>query len=58
MPIDDQIKEQIIKFLEEEARHIGYGKLLIEINVMKCVVTNIQCETRRSKSLDKPKNGY
>lgn len=49
--MNDKIKKQILDFVEEEAKRVGFGKLIIEITVAKGVVVIIQGETKRSKKL-------
>lgn len=50
--IKPEIKSQIITFVEEEVDRIQYGKLIIEVTVMKGQATNVQGETRRSMNIN------
>ncbi len=43
----------IIDFIDEEARRIGFGIIIIEVNVMAGHLTNIQAETKRSMNIDR-----
>lgn len=52
--LDPEIQEEITAFVAEEARRVQFGKLLIEVTVMKGHPTNIQCETKRSRNLNRP----
>ena len=52
--MDEQIKQQIIALIEEEAIRIEYGKLLIEVTVLKGKATNLQDETKRSMNINYP----
>jgi hypothetical protein len=50
--MDDGTRNQIVAFIEEEARRIKFGKLLVEVTVLKGRCTNIQAETRRSLNVN------
>lgn len=43
----------IIDLINEESARIEYGKLFIEVTVLKGRATNIQAETKRSHNLNK-----
>jgi hypothetical protein len=45
-------QKQIIDFVEEEARRIGYGKIIIEVSVHNGKLTNVQAETKRSMNIN------
>lgn len=55
--MEPEIKDQIIDFIGTEAARIEYGKLFIEVTVLKGRPTNIQAETKRSHNLNRPDNG-
>lgn len=52
--VEPQHQSQIAKFIEEEVSRIEFGKLFVEITVMKGKTTNIQAETKRSMNLNDP----
>lgn len=56
--MDTFLQKQIEDFIREDAPHVKYGKLLIEVTIMGGNATNIQCETKKSRNIEKPKNGY
>ena len=50
---ETKVERVILGFLSEEASHIGYGKLTLEVTVHNGKLTNIQAtEVRRSFNLN------
>ncbi|MFA6158888.1 MAG: hypothetical protein WC763_04700 [Candidatus Paceibacterota bacterium] len=52
MIVPDEHMTKMVGFIEEEVSRIQYGKILIEITVLKGKCTNVQAETRRSMNLN------
>jgi hypothetical protein len=50
--MNDEQKEQILKFVAAELSRISFGKLYIEMTVANNKVTNVQCETKRSLNIN------
>ena len=50
--MNEQQKQELIKFVTEEAHRMQYGKLYVEVTVHKGKVTNAQAETKRSYNLN------
>jgi hypothetical protein len=50
---DSKVEREVLGFLADEAAHVGYGKLILEVNVHNGKLTNIQAtEVRRSYNLN------
>jgi hypothetical protein len=54
MEMEPEIEKQVIDFISTETERIQYGKLFIEVTVLKGRATNIQGETKRSLNLNRP----
>ena len=48
----DELKKEIILFIEEESSRIQYGKLYIEINVVEGRVVDMDIDTKRKKKFN------
>ncbi len=53
--ISPEVQKEIESFIIEDAPHVMYGKLIIEVTVIAGQATNVQCETKKSKNIDKRK---
>lgn len=52
--MEPQIEKQVVDFINTEVSRIEYGKLFLEVTVLKGRATNIQGETKRSLNLNRP----
>ncbi len=52
----DELKQDIITFIEEESVRIQYGKLYIEINVVEGKIVDMDIDTKRKKKFISNKN--
>lgn len=48
----DELKRDIILFIEEESTRIQYGKLFIEINVVEGKIMDMDIDTKRKKKFN------
>jgi hypothetical protein len=50
--LNEEVKRQIIAFIEIETSRMQYGKVMFEITIHNSRVTNIQAETKRSQNIN------
>jgi len=48
----DELKQDIILFIEEETNRIQYGKLYIEMNVVEGKIVDMDVDTKRKKKFN------
>lgn len=52
MEMSLDVAKKIIKTINEESDRMGFGKIIIEVTVLKGVATNMQLETKRSVNIN------
>ena len=45
----DELKQEILLFIDEESTRIQYGKLYIELNVVEGKIVDMDIDTKRKK---------
>lgn len=48
----DELKRDILLFIEEESTRIQYGKLYIELNVVEGKIVDMDIDTKRKKKFN------
>lgn len=48
----DELKQDILSFIEEESTRIQYGKLYIEINIVEGKIMDMDIDTKRKKKFN------
>ena len=48
----DELKQEILLFIDEESTRIQYGKLYIELNVVEGKIGDMDIDTKRKKKFN------